>query len=52
MIKRLILYSIKFRQIVWLRIHVGMDEMYEMDRTYHNFYTQLAKKLIVFFSLC
>ena len=26
------------------RIHVGMGEMYEMDRTYQKFYTQLAKE--------
>ena len=30
------------------RIHVGMDEMYEMDRKFH---TQLVKALIVFFLL-
>ena len=34
------------------RTHVGMDEMYEMDRTYQNFYTQLAEELTVFFLLC
>ena len=36
----------------WQRIHVGMDEMYEMDQTYLKFYTQLAKELIVFTLLC
>ena len=30
-----------------LKIHVEMDEMYEMDQTYKKFYTQLAKELIV-----
>ena len=34
------------------RIHVGKDEIYEMNRTYQKFYTQLAKELIVFFFLC
>ena len=34
--------------IHWQRIHVGMDEMYEMDQ---KFYTQLAKASIVFFFL-
>ena len=30
------------------RIHVGMDEMYELDQTYQKFYTQLAEELTVF----
>ena len=34
------------------RIHVGMDEMYVMDRKYHKFYTQLVKELTAFFFLC
>ena len=37
-----------FRQ----RIHLGMDEKYEMDQTCQKFCTQLAKALIVFFLLC
>ena len=36
----------------WVRIHVVMDEMHEMDRTYQKFYTQSVKELIVFFFLC
>ena len=34
------------------RVHVGINEMYEMDRTYWIIYTQLSKELIVFFLLC
>ena len=34
------------------RTHVGKDEMYEMDRTYQNFYIQLPEELTVFFLLC
>ena len=30
------------------QIHVGMDEMYELDQTYQKFYTQLAEELTVF----
>ena len=35
-----------------LRIHVGMDRLYEMDPTYQKFYTQMTKELIVFLFLC
>ena len=36
----------------WPPIHVGMDEMYEMDWTYQKFYTQLTEELTVSFFLC
>ena len=29
------------------RIHLWMDEMYEMDRTYQKLYTQLAKEFLL-----
>ena len=33
-------------------IHVGIDEMYEMDWINQKLYTQLAKESTVFFFLC
>ena len=41
-----------FSDIQGQRTHVGINEMYEMDRTYQKFYTQLAEELTVFFFLC
>ena len=41
-----------FSKLKRQRTHVGMDEIYEMNRTYQNFYIQLPEELTVFFLLC
>ena len=33
------------------QIHVGMDEINEVDQTYYKFYTQLAKYPVIVFIL-